>query len=152
MVMIINTLNYQKVVEDRLQLIKKHKLDIMILQRQNEELCKENNQKINGLNESIINLEQEIKNLLTESEQKKIDTSVGYASFRVMPDKWIYDDKKIIDWCENNDLPYYKIEKILKKQELKKAIESGNIEADTVEGLQIEKQEPKFGYKLKEII
>lgn len=146
------TLNYQKVVEDRLQRIKKHKLDIMLLQRQNEELCKENNQKIDGLSETIAYLEQEIKSLLTESEQKKIDTSVGYVSFRQMPDKWIYDDKKIIDWCENNDLPYYKIEKVLKKQELKKAIESGNIEANTVEGLQIETQMPKFGYKLKEVI
>ena len=152
MVMAVKTLDYQKIVEDRLQQIKKHKLDILILQRQNEELCKENNQKIDGLSEKISDLELEIETLLTESKQKKIDTHIGYASFRSMPDKWIYDDKAIIDWCENNDLPYYKIEKILKKQELKKAIEGGEIEVETVEGLQIEKQEPKFGYKLKEVI
>jgi len=144
-------LEYKSVVEDRLLQIKEKRLDILILQRQNEELCRENNQTIEEYNAAIGRLEIEIENILKESGQKKIDTSVGYISFRSMPDSWTYDEQAIIAWCEKKKLPYFKIEKILKKQELKNDIEIGKIKAEEVEGLEVNPQEPKFNYKIREV-
>ena len=145
-------LDYEKIVESRLEEIKKHKLDILILQRKNEELCRDNDQRIEELNTDIGRLEIEIEDLLKKSEQRKIDTPVGFASFRAMPDYWEYDDEVILDWCEKKKMPYYKVVKTVKRQELKDDILAGKLKADQVKGIKIEPRDPKFIYKLKGVI
>ena len=142
---------FKKEIEQFLQEISKNKLDILILQRQNENLCRENNTKIEGLQDTIKAVEKELELDLKESNEKKIETPVGWCSFRVQPDKWEYDDVKIIDWCKKIGVDYFHTVEVLEKMNLKKDVQAG-IVGDDVPGLTVTPQKPKFGYKIKEVI
>lgn len=144
----VNVDIYKKETEQFLQEIKKNKLDILILQRQNDTLCQENNTKIEGLQGIIESTEKELEVNLKESGEKKIDTSAGWCSFRVMPDKWFYDEAEIIAWCKKECVPYYKTVEVVKKAELKKDVLNGVIDRHYVHGIEITPQDPKFNYKL----
>ena len=143
-----NTDVFKKETEQFLQEIKKAKLDILILQRQNENLCQNNNTKIEGLQDIINSTEKELELNLKESGEKKIDTPAGWCTYRAMPDKWEYEDDKIIDWCKLNNYGYYHVIEVLDKLKLKKAIQDKTVKAPR-EGLTITPQEPKFNYNLK---
>ena len=142
----VNTDVFQTTIEDDLKEIQKCKVDILILQRQNETLCKINNEEIERLNSVIGNRELSLENNLQESGEKKIDTSAGWCAYRVMPDKWEYDDQKILLWCKDFKMPYYYTKEIVRKLELKEDIGLGLKE---VPGIIVTPQDPKFNYKLK---
>ena len=145
----VNSLEiYKNDIEANLKNIKKYKLDILILQRQNETICQKNNEEIERATNQIIELEQEIKINLKGSGEKKIETSAGWCSFRVMPDKWEYLDSDIITWCKNKNMPYYHTVEIVEKMKLKKAIIEGKIKLVEVLGITVTPQDPKFNYKL----
>ena len=140
-------------VEDDLKEIAKRKLDILILQRQNETLCKDNNEKIKGFAEEIADRELSLEDNLKQSGERKIETPAGYCAYRAMPDKWEYDIPKLIRWAKENDErteKYIKTVEEFKKAQLKKDYAEGIIGHDDVcdEGLTVTPQEPKFNYKL----
>ena len=144
----VNTDVLKTTIEDDLKEIAKVKLDILILQRQNETLCKENNEQIKKLIEEIGDRELSLENNLSQSGEKKIDTPAGWCSFRVMPDKWEYMDSDIITWCKDKGVPYFKTVEIVEKMKLKKAILSSELKLDEVKGVSVTPQDPKFNYKL----
>ena len=146
-----NTDVFKKETEQFLQEIKKAKLDILILQRQNENLCQQNNTKIEEFQDTINSTEKELELNLKESGERKIETIAGYCAYRAMPDKWEYDEVKIIDWCKENNHPYYHIKEILERLKLKNAINDNTIKLnkpENVPGITVTPQEPKFNYKL----
>ena len=135
-------------VEQDLLEIKHAKIHILMLNEKNAELCKVNNNEIGRLSKVIEGRETLMEGKLKTSGEKKIETSAGYVSFREMPDKWVYEDKKLIEWCKRKELPYYHITEVLEKMKLKQAIINGEIPIG-IEGIEITTQNPKFGYKLK---
>ena len=135
-------------VEKDLQEIRKCKLDVLILKRQNEELCQKNNAEIVRLNAVIENRLFQAEDDLKKSRERKIETSAGWVAYRAMPDNWEYDEKVILDWCHGENKPYYHTVEILEKMNLKKAIQDGTIKIEEVKGLKVTSQEPKFNYKL----
>ena len=149
----VNTDVFKSTVEEDLKEIARAKLDILILQRQNETLCKENNEKIKEFTEVIENRELSLEDNLSKSGERKIETPAGYCAYRVMPDKWEYDTTKLVNWA-NGDFDrrgrYIKIVEEFKKAVLKKDIAGGLLlECDLVDvGLTITPQDPKFSYKL----
>ena len=149
-----NTDVFKTTIEGDLKEIQKCKVDILILQRQNETLCKTNNEEIERLNSVIESRELSLENNLQESGEKKIDTSAGYCAYRAMPDKWEYDIPKLIEWAKEDDMrkeTYIKIIEEFKKSQLKKDYAEGKTEfpIDSVKGLTISPQDPKFNYNLK---
>ena len=135
-------------VEQDLLEIKHAKIHILMLNEKNAELCKVNDDEITRLSKVIEGRETLMEGKLKTSGEKKIETSAGYVSFREMPDKWVYEDKKLIEWCKRKELPYYHITEVLEKMKLKQAIINGEIPIG-IEGIEITPQNPKFTYKLK---
>jgi len=135
-------------LEENLKIIKDAKLDIELLRRDNEKKCLENNTKIEELQNIIKTTENLLEEELKASGQKKLECKLGWCAFRVMPDKWEYDDEKILLWCKDFKKPYYYTKEIVRKFELKKDILTQHISKDDVPGITITPQEPKFEYKL----
>ena len=147
------TVDLKNSVEKDLQEIRKCKLDVLILKRQNEELCQKNNAEIDRLTKEIENRLFQAEDDLKKSGERKIETSAGWVAFRAMPDSWEYDIPKLMKWAkedEDKKKKYIKIIEEFKKAELKKDITEGLLGYDEVvdEGLTISKQECKFTYKL----
>jgi len=136
-------------IEHSLIEIKKCKIDKLILNRKNETLCQENNEEIERLNKVIETNEKKLEEQLKLSGKKKIEVKLGYCSYREMPDKWNYDDAKILDWCKLNHYDYYHITEIVNKDKLKKVILKGELKIEDVPGILTTVQEPKFTYKIK---
>ena len=164
-------------VEEDLLEIKHAKIHILMLNEKNAELCKVNDDEIARLAKVIENRETSAHEKLTESGEKKIDTPAGYVSFRAMPDKWVYEEGKVIKWLDTFVSPiiansFMTIKTSLKWNDFKKrliedspyAFEDGRINKkiitdeltltnDTggilVEGISVKQQDPKFTYKLK---
>ncbi len=136
-------------LEKSLKEIKDAKLDIELLNRQNEKLCSENNIKIDELQATIGVTEEGLEIRLKESGEKKIECKLGYCSFREMPDKWVYDDGAIDDihTIYPKDVKrYIKITETLIKTNIKEDILSGKMGLSSV---RIFPQEPKFNYKIE---
>ena len=144
----VNVDVFKTTVEEDLKEIAKAKLDILILQRQNETLCKTNNEEIKKITEAIGDRELSLEENLSKSGEKKIETSAGWCAYRVMPDSWEYDEPVILDWVKKTGLPYFHTIDVLEKMNLKEAIKLGTLKLDEVEGITITPQEPKFNYKL----
>ena len=134
-------------LEENLKLIQDSQTDILILRRQNERLCQDNNNKIKELQDIIESTEAGLEDDLRESGEKKLECKLGWCAFRVMPDKWEYIDSDIIAWCKKDGKPYYKTVEIVKKADLKKDITNGIFDYE-VPGITVTPQEPKFNYKL----
>ena len=140
-------------LEENLKTIKDAKLDIELLRRENEKICRNNDFKIGELNVTIGVAEKELEEGLKESGEKKLECKLGWCSYRVMPDKWSYDMPKLIRWAkedEERQEKYIKVVEEFKKAVLKKDYADGIITHDDVcdEGLTVTPQEPKFNYKL----
>jgi len=142
----VNNDVFKTTVEDDLKEIARAKLDILILQRQNETLCKENNEKIKEFAEVIENRELSLEENLSQSGERKIETPAGYCAYRAMPDRWEYDDKEIIEYCKFNQLPYYHTVDVVEKMKLKTAILTNGLKP--IPGVTVTLQPPKFNYKL----
>ena len=142
---------YKNDVEANLKNIKKYKLDILILQRQNEGLCKQNNEEIIRIMKKVTDLVQEMKINLKGSGGKKIDTPAGFCNFTKRQDKWIYVDSEILAWCKLKNMPYYHTvtEEVVERIKLKKAILEGKIKLTEVLGVTVTPQNPQFRYKIK---
>jgi len=175
--------DFKAVVKAKLKEIKECNLDIAILRRRLEEFSSQNyiekdNKKytIEDLTNDIGILEKELEEELIASKGTKIDTQMGYVNFKGMPDEWIIDVPKVMNFFKTipeklaNKFTRVTIE--LLKGELKKAIITDNapifekskitdlgaklylIDEDTkeypVEGVEIKRQKPKFHYRLKE--
>ena len=137
-------------IEEDLKEIAKRKLDILILQRQNETLCKDNNEKIKEFAEEIENRELSLEDNLSASGERKIETLAGYCAYRAMPDKWEYDIPKLINWAKSEDLfkeKYIKVTEEIRKDIIKKDIAEGFLVKE-LSGITITPQDPKFNYKL----
>ena len=134
-------------LEENLKIIKDAKLDIELLRRENAKQSRDNDFKIGELNITIGVTEKLIEEELKESGEKKLECKLGWCAYRVMPDKWDYDDDEIIAWCKKDGKPYYKTVEVVKKLELKKHIQEGIFDYD-VPGVTITPQEPKFNYRL----
>ena len=122
-------------LEESLKVIKDCELDIELLKRQNEILCKDNNIKIKELTENIEQSELLLETELKKSGKDKLECKIGYCSYRKMPDSWIYDEKELALWL--NSLPqdmsskYIKITTSIKKADLKKEISEHNPDSFT---------------------
>ena len=136
-------------LEGTLKIIKNSKLDIELLRRKNELLCADNNNDIAKYEYIIEEKEKELEAELKTSGEKKLECKLGYCSYREMPDKWNYDDAKILDWCKLNHYDYYHITEIVNKDKLKKVILKGELKIEDVPGILTTVQEPKFTYKIK---
>jgi len=136
-------------LEETLKTIKDSKLDIELLRRKNELLCADNNNDIAKYEYIIEEKEKELEAELKTSGEKKLECKLGYCSYREMPDKWNYDDAKILDWCKLNHYDYYHITEIVNKDKLKKVILKGELKIEDVPGILTTVQEPKFTYKIK---
>ena len=143
----VNTDVFKTTVEEDLKKIQECKIDLLIFQRSNDNLCSENNKEIKRLNEEIENRELSLENNLSKSGEKKIETSAGWCAYRVMPDSWEYDEQKILLWCKDFKMPYYYTKEMVRKLELKKAILNHTV-TDAVPGIFVTPQAPKFNYKL----
>jgi len=144
---------FKKTIEEDLKEISKCKLDILILQRQNETLCKTNNEEIKKITEAIGNRELSLEENLSKSGEKKIETTAGWCAYRVMPDKWDYDIPKLIMWAKENDLrcdKYVKVTEEFRKDQLKKDLLNDFLtKEETCDiGITITPQDPKFNYRL----
>jgi len=144
----VNTDVFKTTVEEDLKKIQECKIDLLIFQRSNDNLCSENNKEIKRLTEEIENRELSLEDNLSKSGEKKIDTSAGWCAYRAMPDKWEYDEPEILEWNRINSLSYSHNIEVLEKLNLKKAIQCGTFKVDDVKGLTVTPQEPKFNYKL----
>ena len=138
---------FKTTIEDDLKEIAKCKLDILILNRQNDILCKQNNEEIERLNNIVGNRELSLEENLSKSGEKKIETTAGWCAYREMPDKWEYDDDKIIEYCKSNNKPYYHTVDIAERMKLKTAILTH--QEEYIPGVTVTSQEPKFNYKIK---
>ena len=144
----VNTDVFKTTIEEDLKKIQECKIDLLIFQRSNDNLCSENNKEIKRLTEEIENRELSLEDNLSKSGEKKIETSAGWCAYRVMPDKWEYDDEKILLWCKDFKMPYYYTKEIVRKLELKNDIGLGKLKPAEVIGITITPQAPKFNYKL----
>lgn len=140
-------------LEENLKIIKDAKLDIELLRRENEKLCRANEFKIGELNVTVGVTEKLLEEELKESGEKKLECKLGWCAYRVMPDKWEYDIPKLIRWAkedEERQEKYIKVVEEFKKAQLKKDYAEGIVVHDDIcdEGLTITPQNPKFNYKL----
>jgi len=142
----VNTDVFKTTIEEDLKEIQKCKIDILILQRQNEESCKKNNDEITRLNNEITCREEALEHNLSASGERKIETTAGWCAYRAMPDKWEYDDDEIIGYCKLNKLPYYHTVDVAERMKLKTAILTH--QEEYIPGVTVTPQEPKFNYKL----
>ena len=147
------TVDLKNSVEKDLQEIRKCKLDVLILKRQNEELCQKNNAEIDRLTKEIENRLFQAEDDLKKSGERKIETSAGWVAYREMPDSWEYDIPKLMRWAkedEDRKEKYIKVVEEFKKAELKKDFANGLLGHDDIcdVGVTIKPQEPKFNYKL----
>ncbi len=92
-------------------------------------------------------VEFQIKEALTKSKEEAIKVKCGWAHFRFMPDIYVFADGTIeeieTEYPESGD-KYIKTSKSLKKDPLKKDLNSGKI---TLKNYTKEPQEKKFEYK-----
>ena len=173
--------DFKAEVKAKLREIKECNLDIAILRRNLDDFSSHNyierdNKKytIEDLTNIIITLEGDLEKELIASKGTKIDTLLGWVNFKTMPDEWIYDVPKLMDFFKT--LPekfvkkFIKITTTLQKAELKRTIIADNdpifekskitdldaklyLRSETkdyqVEGISIVHQKPKFIYNLK---
>ena len=164
-----------------LKIIKNTELDIELLHRNNDKLCKENNEEITNLEEKIKStefiLEAELKASREDKLECKFDNYKGSVGWQKQPDKWTYQDDVLLAWIVS--LPkklqelYLKVTTTIKKKDLKQNImsdltifENGKIvDKDVtlflhddyakanikVEGIEIEPQKKKFKYTIKKV-
>ena len=175
--------DFKAIVKAKLKEIKECNLDIAILRRNLDDFSSHNfierdNRKYNieDLTNNIEKLESELERDLTASKGTKIDTRMGYVGFKDMPDEWIIDVPKVMEFFktipEKLANKFIRIITELLKGELKKAIIADNApifnkskitnldaklflvdwatdESYEVEGIEIKRQDRKFHYKIK---
>ena len=86
----------------------------------------------------------------------KISTPYGKVSSKKQQPKWIYDDEKVIEWLEQNDMSLIRMKYIyeLDKAEIKKTFKiAGNNavteDGEIVEGITIEEQQDTITIKVE---
>jgi len=177
-----NEQDFRVTVKAKLKEIKECNLDIAILRRRLDEFSSQNfierdNKKytIEDLTNNIKILEGDLEKELIASKGTKIDTQMGWVNFKDMPDEWIIDIPKVMEFFKT--LPeklankFIQVTITLLKGELKKAIIADNapifenskitdlgaklylidedIKEYLVEGVEIKRQDRKFYYKIK---
>ena len=136
-------------LEESLKQIKDCQLDIELLRRENEKLCRANEFKIGELNVTIGVTEKLLEEELKESGEKKLECNLGYVSYREMPDKWDYGEstlKDIHSIYPKDVKRYIKIIETLIKKNIKEDCLSGKIGLPSVT---VTPQESKFNYKVR---
>ena len=175
--------DFKAIVKAKLKEIKECNLDIAILRRNLDDFSSHNfierdNKKYNieDLTNNIEKLESELERDLTASKGTKIDTRMGYVGFKDMPDEWIIDVPKVMEFFktipEKLANKFIRITTDLLKGDFKKAIIADNPdifekskitdlgaklyligelgdEDYPVEGIEIKRQDRKFHYKIK---
>jgi len=146
----VNADVFKTTIEEDLKKIQECKIDLLIFQRSNDNLCSENNKEIKKLTEEIANRELSLEENLSKSGERKIETTAGWCAYRAMPDKWNYDDKVLIVWAKGSEEfaeRYIRVTEEIKKDVIKKDIAEGFL-IEELPGITVTPQEPKFNYKL----
>ena len=113
-------------LEKSLKKIKDAELDIELLRRENEKLCKENTDKVAKLTVTIFNEEIILESELKKSGEDKLECKLGSVSFKKMPDEWKYQDEILMAWIislpEKLKRLYLKVKASINKDGLKRQI------------------------------
>ena len=117
-------------LEKSLKKIKDAELDIELLRRENEKMCAVNDLKIRELEEVIVKTELILEAELKKSGKDKLECKLGSIVFKMMPDKWIYQDEILMAWIislpEKLKRLYLKVTTSIKTLELKNRIIDDN--------------------------
>ena len=117
-------------LEKSLKKIKDAELDIELLKRDNEKTCAVNDLKIREFEEVIAKTELILEAELKRSGENKLECKLGSIVFKMMPDKWTYQDEILMAWIIS--LPgkikklYLKVKTTVKTLELKNRIIADN--------------------------
>ena len=104
---------------------------IRSLRHKNQELTAENDKDIEELEKKLTETEATIEKTLTESKEDAIKPKCGWAHWKNMPDKYIFDDQEVINEIkqehpeETENLIATKTTETIKKKELKKVLDDG---------------------------
>jgi len=138
---------YKEEIEKLLKKTDDINFEIRGLRRDNTDLTTVNNDKIEILQEEMGQVEFKMKDAFTKTGDDKVQTKMGFTTWKEVKDKRVFSDKTIGEIQtkypgEAED--YIKTSYSLKLDPLKKAIEGGAI---VLKEMKIEFGIPKFVYK-----
>lgn len=138
---------YKEEIEKLLKKTDDINFEIRGLRRDNTDLTTVNNDKIEILQEEMGQVEFKMKDAFTKTGDDKVQTKMGFTTWKEVKDKRVFSDKTIGEIQtkypgEAED--YIKTSYSLKLDPLKKAIEGGAI---VLKEMKIELGIPKFVYK-----
>ena len=139
--------DYKKEIEELIKETDSINFQIRILRNDNQNLTKENNEKIKDWEDRLIKTESQIKETLTNSKEDTIKIKCGWAHFKAMRDKIIFTDATITEIkteYPNNKGKYIKTSESLILNPIKKDLEDGVI---VLKEMTVEPQAKKFEYK-----
>jgi len=142
-----NDKDYKESISSLLKITDDISFQIKRLRHDNQEMTEENDKMIDGLQKKLIFTENQLKEILTKSEENVIKVKCGWTHWKILKDKIVFTDKTIEEvetkYPAESDR-YVKTEKSLKLKPLKRDIESGEI---VLMEMTRETQERKFEYK-----
>ncbi len=126
--------------------------EIRSLRRDNQKATAENDKKIAELQEKLLETEATMEKTLIESKEDAIKPKCGWAHFRAMKDKIVIEDEKKTIEEFKVKLPSFvekliKITESIRKNNLNKLLEAGEIRIEILETVTREPQKKKFEYK-----
>ena len=125
---------------------------IRVLRDKNEKMNMENDKKIIELQEKLLETEATMKKTLIESKEDAIKPKCGWAHWKHLKDIIVIKDVKEAIEEFKQKLPSFverliKITESIKKDNLNKLIEAGEIRIEILDSVTKEPQEKKFEYK-----
>jgi len=123
--------------------------EIRTLRKDNENLTAKNNEKIEELQKKMESVEFDLKDTFTKTGEEKIQTKMGYTTWKTMDVKFNFTDKAIEEIetsYPKTATKYIKVTKTLIKVPLKKDIIDEKVSL-TLESLLLVAQARKFVYK-----
>ncbi len=141
---------YKEEIEKYLKDTDDINFQIRSLRRDNANATAENNDKIEKLQKEMENVEFKMKEAHEKSGEDKVQTIMGFTTWKILKDKYVFYTGEVIEELEI-DYPetaknFIKTTKTLLKDPLKAAIDSGIIKLSS-KGFIKEPQEKKFVYK-----
>ena len=113
----------------------------------NQGLTAENDKEINILQKEMENVEFKMKDAFIKTKEDKIQTEMGYTTWKVLKDAFVFKEGAIEEiekrWPKKAD-KYIKTSKTLIKDPLKKDLIEGSLDLECCE---LVPQEKKFVYK-----
>lgn len=141
--------SYKEEIEGLLKKTDDINFEIRSLRRDNNNLTADNNEKIEKLQEKMENVEFKMKEAFVKSGEEKVQTKMGYTTWRTMDVLFNFTEKAIPEIEKNYPKTankYIKTSKTLIKIPLKKDILDEKVTL-SLESLRLAGQERKFVYK-----